>query len=211
MKLLHVWRLAALLAVVCLVLWASPVSAQQQTKPDTAVSQDKTDKAEQEKEEDWVEPNLTDEQKKELEAKGCGPKDVDHWTKTDKSQHPLGEVPKDKALVYVIRPTMGGNKVQSKLGVDGKWAGINRGNNYFFFTLAPGEHFFCSQSENRSVVSLKVEPGKTYYLQQKVKMGFMKARTKLVVLNKEEGEKGLAKCHPSSFGVKGQGPEMAKD
>lgn len=211
MKLPYAWRLAALLAVFCLLFWTPAASAQQQTKPDAAVSQDKDKEEEQEKEEEWVEPKLTDEEKKALEAKGCGPKDADHWTKTDKSQHPLGEVSKDKALIYVIRPTKAGGKVQSKLGVDGKWVGINRGNNYFFFTLGPGEHFFCSQSENRSVVSLKVEAGKTYYLQQKVKMGFMKARTKLVVLNKEEGEKGLAKCHPSSFGVKGQGPEMAKE
>lgn len=210
MKLRYVC-VVALVAVLFLMFGVPVSNAQQATKSDTAVAQDKSDKGDQDKEEDWVEPKLTDEQKKELEAKGCGPKDVDHWTKTDKNQHPLGKVLPDKALIYVIRPTMMGNKVQSKLAVDGKIVGINRGDNYFFFTLEPGEHYFCSQSENRSVLPLKVEAGKTYYLQQKVKMGFAKARTKLVVLNKEKGEEGLAKCHPSSFGVKGQGEAMAKD
>ncbi len=44
-----------------------------------------------------------------------------------------------------------------------------------------------------------MEAGKTYFLQQKVKMGFMKARNKLVQVSNEEGAKGLAKCHPSVF------------
>lgn len=94
---------------------------------------------------------------------------------------------------------MSGNKVQTKLGVDGKWVGVNRGNNYFFLTLEPGEHYFCSQAENKSVLALSVEAGKTYYLQQKVRFGWMKPRNKLVLLSEEEGKSGLAKCHPSVF------------
>jgi len=210
MRLRHIC-VVAVIAVLFLLLGTPGLNAQQTTQSDTAVAQDKSDKGDQGKEEDWVEPKLTDEQKKELESKGCGPKDVNHWTKTDKTQHPLGNAAPDKALIYVIRPTMMGHKVQSKLAVDGKFVGVNRGDNYFFFNLEPGEHYFCSQSENRSALSLNVEAGKTYYLQQKMKMGFAKARTKLVILNKEKGEEGLAKCHPSSFGVKGQGEEMAKD
>ncbi|MCI0356297.1 MAG: DUF2846 domain-containing protein, partial [Acidobacteria bacterium] len=134
---------------------------------------------------------------KELEAKACGPKDHGYSVETDKKQHPTPEAPSDKALIYVIRPTMGGNKVQTKLSVDGKWVGVNRGDNYFFFTLDPGQHYFCSQAENRSVMALSVEAGKTYFLQQKIQMGFMKARNKLVQLDDAEGKKGLAKCHPS--------------
>lgn len=136
---------------------------------------------------------------KELEAKACGPKDQKFKTKTDKKQHPTPEPPEGQALIYVIRPTMSGNKIQTKLGVDGKWVGVNRGNNYFFFTLEPGEHYFCSQAENKSVLGLNVEAGKTYYLQQKIRMGFMKARNKLVALEEEEGKKGLAKCHLSTW------------
>ncbi|MBZ5684784.1 MAG: hypothetical protein LAP86_07095 [Acidobacteriia bacterium] len=49
----------------------------------------------------------------------------------------------------------------TKLAVDGDWKGVNRGNNYFYFTLEPGEHYFCSAAENHSVLTLKVEAGKT--------------------------------------------------
>jgi hypothetical protein len=102
----------------------------------------------------------------------------------------------------VIRSTMYGNKVQTKLAVDGDWKGVNRGNNYFFFTLQPGEHYFCSQAENKSLVVLAVEAGKTYYLEQSIHMGFAKARTDLTVMEDADGEKKLAKAHPSTWKIK---------
>ena len=155
----------------------------------------------QQKEQDEDEPKTEADKakQKELEAKACGPENVKHSARTDKKQHPTPEPPADKALIYVLRPTMSGNKVQTKLGVDGKWMGVNRGDNYFFFTLEPGEHYFCSQAENKSVLALKVEAGKTYYLQQKIRFGWMKARNKLVVLDEAEGKTGLAKCHLALF------------
>ena len=131
----------------------------------------------------------------EFEKKACGDKEVDFKVETDKKQHPTPAAPADKAMVYVIRPTGMGGKIQTKLAVDGKWIGGNRGNNYFFFTLDPGEHYCCSQAENRSLLLLKVEAGKTYYLQQKIKMGMWKARNKLVLLDEAEGKEDLAKCH----------------
>jgi len=137
--------------------------------------------------------------KAELEKKGCPAANTKHKASTDKKSHPTPEAPADKALIYVVRPTMMGNKVQTKLAVDGRWVGVNRGNNYFFFTVAPGEHVFCNVAENKSVLALKVEAGKTYFLQQKISMGFLKARTKLVAIDDAEGKKALAKTHPSDF------------
>ncbi|HEX8087406.1 MAG TPA: DUF2846 domain-containing protein [Blastocatellia bacterium] len=134
-----------------------------------------------------------------MELKACGSRRAKYSAKTDKQQHPTPEPPPDKAIVYVIRPTLWGNKVQTKLAVDGQWMGVNRGNNYFFFTLDPGEHFFCSDLENRSLLTLTVEAGKTYYLQQKIRMGMWKARNQLAALDDKEGKKGLAECHLSIF------------
>jgi len=75
--------------------------------------------------------------------------------------------------------------------------GANRGDNYFFFTLDPGEHYFCSKAENQSLLVLKIDSGKTYYLQQKMTMGMFKARNKLVLLDDNEGMNGLLKSHLS--------------
>ena len=177
-----VWLLVLALLVPSAALMAAGPAQQKEKEEDEEEPKTEADKAKQ----------------KELEAKACGP-DVKHSARTDKKQHPTPEPPADKALIYILRPTMSGNKVQTKLGVDGKWMGVNRGDNYFFFTLDPGEHYFCSQAENKSVLALKVEAGKTYYLQQKIRFGWMKARNKLVVLDEAEGKTGLAKCHLALF------------
>lgn len=141
---------------------------------------------------------------KELELKACGPreKEVKYSVDTDKSKHPTPDQPADKALVYVLRPSMMGNKVQTKLAVDGDWKGVNRGNNYFFFTLDPGEHYVCSAAENHSVMTLKVEAGKTYYVQQHVRMGLMKARTEVDSMTEEEGKAKLTKLNLSTWQAK---------
>ncbi len=139
-----------------------------------------------------------EEDRSAIAAKACGPK-VKHTVRTDKSQQPAAEAPGDKALVYVVRPTKYGGKIQTKLAVDGEWKGVNRGNNYFFFTLEPGTHYFCSQSENHSVLALTVEAGKVYYIQQKMRIGINKARNRLEVLDAAEGKKGLQKCQLSVF------------
>jgi hypothetical protein len=141
---------------------------------------------------------------KERELKACGPKEkeVKYSVETDKKSHPTGEAAADKSLIYVMRPTMMGNKIQTKLAVDGEWKGVNRGNNYFFFTLQPGEHYFCSQAENRSVLVLTVEAGKTYHLQQGIRMGVMKARNELSVMDDAKGQQKLAGLHPSTWEAK---------
>jgi hypothetical protein len=141
---------------------------------------------------------------KELELKACGPKEkeVKYTADTDKSEHPTGTPAADKALIYVIRSTMWGNKVQTKLAVDGEWKGVNRGNNYFFFTLQPGEHYFCSKAENASLLVLTVEAGKTYYLSQTIHMGAWKARNNIVAMEDSDGQAELAKAHPSTWTAK---------
>jgi Protein of unknown function (DUF2846) len=140
--------------------------------------------------------------KAEIKLKACGTKVVKYKADTDKKQHPTPEAPADKALIYVLRTTILGNKVQSKIAVDGDWKGVNRGRNYFFFTVDAGEHYFCSESENQDVLVLKVEAGKTYYLLQEVEPGFLKARTNLIQFTEEKGKEKLKDVHLSVFELK---------
>ena len=64
--------------------------------------------------------------------------------------------------------------------------------------LSPGNHTFISKAENTSELSLVLEAGKTYYFEQKVSMGFLKARNKLVRLEDAEGRERLLKCELST-------------
>lgn len=140
-----------------------------------------------------------EDENKALTAKACGTVEVNYDHDTDKDQHPTPEPTADQALVYIVRPTGYGGGIQSKVAVDGVWRGVNKGKNYFFFTLEPGEHFFCSKSENRSVMALTVEAGKTYYIQQKIRMGFNKARNRLEVIDEAEGKKALREARLSTW------------
>ena len=102
------------------------------------------------------------EEDRALTAKACGAAEVDYNHETDKKQHPTPDPDSGQALIYVVRPTGLGGAIQSKLAVDGVWRGVNKGKNYFFFMLDPGEHYFCSKAENRSVLAFTVDAGKTY-------------------------------------------------
>ncbi len=180
--------IVCLLACVCLAL---PALAQEPPKPEPPAKEE-----EEEFKED--EPATAAGQKEQLE-KACPKADPGYDTKTDKTQHPTPQPATGKALVYVLRPTMMGNKIQTKLAVDGQWVGVNRGHNYFFLELDPGEHYFCSKAENSSKLAVKLEAGKTYYLEQKIKMGFMKARNKLALLGDQEGQKKLSECYLNTW------------
>jgi hypothetical protein len=53
---------------------------------------------------------------------------------------------------------------------------------------------FASQAENKSELPLVLEAGKTYYLEQQVRMGILMARNKLVRLEEGPGRERLLKC-----------------
>jgi len=169
--------------------------------PDQEPAEEPEAKEEEFKEEEPATP-AAKMKKDELEKRACPAVDVKFTADTDKTTHPTPAPENGKGLVYIVRPTMYGNKIQTKLAVNGKWVGVNRGHNYFFLQMDPGEHYLCSKAENRSVMALKVEAGKTYYVEQKIKTGMMKARNKLAVLTDAEGQKKLAKSHPSSWAEK---------
>ncbi len=133
----------------------------------------------------------------DLEGKACGLEDEKFPSATDKTQHPAPGAPADKALVYVIRPSTAGSRIQTRFAVDGTWMGANYGNNYFFLTLSPGQHLFCSQGSDRSVVTMNVEAGKIYYLQQTVTPGMTKARSTLDIIVEQDGRENVAKANYS--------------
>jgi hypothetical protein len=131
------------------------------------------------------------------DGRGCGPDGVKFPTVTDSTQHPTPTAPSDKALIYIVRPSNAAGRIQTRLAVDGSWVGANYGNNYFFLTLDPGEHHFCSQAEDRNVLSLNLQAGKTYYLVQTVTTGMMKSRSTLQVITDLDGQESLTKSRLS--------------
>ena len=139
-----------------------------------------------------------DETRKRVEQLACGPSGVHFSHRTEKGPQPLPEQPTDKGLIYVIRTkSLEGAAIQAKMALDGKWVGVNRGANYFYFEVDPGPHYFCVKAgfDAPGLLSLVVEKGKTYYLRQNLTMG----GTDIDLLEEAKGKQYVAKYHRSVF------------
>ena len=106
--------------------------------------------------------------------------------------------PEGKALVYVLRPTSIGSIVKMEVTANGQYIGATGGKRYIYTILDPGKYIFSSKAENTSELHIVLEAGKTYYLEQKVKMGLIMARNELLRLDDIEGHKKLSQCSLSN-------------
>jgi hypothetical protein len=102
--------------------------------------------------------------------------------------------PEGKALVYVVRPAGVGMLVAMKVTCDGNYLGTTGGHRFLYAVLDSGAHVFASHAENKSELPIVLAAGKTYYLEQQVKMGLLMARNKLVRLDDVKGREKLLKC-----------------
>jgi hypothetical protein len=100
--------------------------------------------------------------------------------------------------VYVLRPTKLGFAIKSWFFSDDTVLGVNKGDSCFAVQIDPGKHVLWSKSENVDAMELTLDAGGTYYVQQRVRLGGLKARTKLDLLTAEEGPIVLAKCNRTS-------------
>lgn len=97
----------------------------------------------------------------------------------------------DKGLVYVVRPSNVGMMVRFNVFLDDKEAdsemGNNRGNQYIYFYVTPGQHVISSKAENWADMPITVKAGEVVYLKQEVEVGVMMARNSLKMLSDVEG------------------------
>jgi hypothetical protein len=99
--------------------------------------------------------------------------------------------PEGKALVYIVRPSSMGMAIKMEVTCDGKYLGATGGGRFIYAILDPGSHVFVSKAENKSELPIVLEANKTYYLEQKIKMGIIKARNNLERIEDAEGKDKL--------------------
>ena len=99
----------------------------------------------------------------------------------------------DEATVYFMRPASLGMAINFYAFVDETLVGATKGNTYTFTTVPAGEHIVWSRSGNVSALKVTLEAGKTYYFEQKVKMGGIKARVSLEPMAEAEALEQIAK------------------
>ena len=112
--------------------------------------------------------------------------------KSDIANYQLPQSPKDgEAMVYIVRPTSVGGFVRFNVFLDDKEAasemGYNRGSQYIYFNVKPGDHQLLSKAENWAEINFTANSGDTIFIQQDAKMGLIMARNSLVKLEPYEG------------------------
>jgi hypothetical protein len=110
-------------------------------------------------------------------ASACGPKDASFDVKLDKSQHTLAQPEPGKARVYFIQEK-GADvlNLETKIGLDGAWVGVNKNSSYFAVSVEPGEHHVCANVETYrghpvGFVHFTAEAGGIYYFSARVVYG----------------------------------------
>jgi hypothetical protein len=99
------------------------------------------------------------------------------------------------AKIYVIRNTNFGSAIKMKIYQDEKLIGKLGPKSFLSWEVDPskGEISIISKSENKDMLTIKPKAGKTYYIKQKIKLGFAIARTGLEFLEPEDAKEILEK------------------
>ncbi|HEY0665933.1 MAG TPA: hypothetical protein VGD24_07705 [Gallionella sp.] len=106
-----------------------------------------------------------------------------------------------KAVVYVVFEE---EYVKEQLGFDvfldsqqsAAAVGRNRGGEYFYFELTPGDHVLYSRGENWAQLPLAVKAGEIVYVRQEWKMGMLAPGVSLQRLDEVEGKYYVSKLQP---------------
>jgi hypothetical protein len=108
-----------------------------------------------------------------------------------------------EAAVYFVRPAAMGMAINFWAFIDETPVGMTKGHTYIWATVPAGEHLVWSSSGNVSAVKMNLEAGKSYYFEQKAKIGGIRARVDLEPLVDAEREQAFAKCKYASLTPEG--------
>jgi hypothetical protein len=100
----------------------------------------------------------------------------------------------DSATIYLIRPSILGSAVKAGVYQDDKQVGRLGPKNFLHWAVPAGKQIeIVSKTGNRARLSIIPEAGKTYFLKQKIGMGFLIARSGLEEMEEEKAAKKLAR------------------
>ena len=99
--------------------------------------------------------------------------------------------PVDTAGLYIYRNESIGGAIKMDVEIDGVPIGQTAANTFLYKEVSPGKHTIVSKTENDSTLEVDAEAGMLYYIWQEVKLGLLFARSKLQLMSKEEGQKGV--------------------
>lgn len=112
-------------------------------------------------------------------------------SETQNFQLPEKSDPK-KALIYVVRPSFAGFAIRFNVFVDKKYEssemGYNKGGQYIYFFVEPGNHTIYSKAENWAEQEISAKSGDVLFIKQNPQLGFIMARNSLNIIDETEGK-----------------------
>jgi hypothetical protein len=101
-----------------------------------------------------------------------------------------------KGRIYVMRPGTVGSAIPMDVSDDGQIIGSTGPHGFLCWERKPGIAVISGKAENTSSVYLPVKAGKTHYIFQHMRPGWMSSRNKLEIVSEEEGRQVLKRCNP---------------
>ncbi|MGV3627432.1 MAG: DUF2846 domain-containing protein [Betaproteobacteria bacterium] len=98
---------------------------------------------------------------------------------------------KDKASLYVYRNEMFGAALTMLVMLDDKVMGQTGAKTYLHAELPPGKYRLTSGAENNFTLDFEAVAGKIYYVWQEVKMGLLRGRAELHMMDEKSGKAGV--------------------
>ena len=111
--------------------------------------------------------------------------------------------PKDKALIFVMRPTILGKPFAHEISLDGKKIGSTCGYYYVYTFASPGKHKLTASADNTGELEITVEGGKIYYVEQSVYPMVWKGGVSLSLCGQADCKKKLDECELSDDNLAG--------
>ena len=99
----------------------------------------------------------------------------------------------ENAKIYVLRPSILANIIKMEVFCDRNFIGETGPKSYLCWEVKEGKHTIRSTSENEEIIKIDAKAGKTYYIKQIPRMGFVIARVSLENLDEKEGQAILKK------------------
>jgi hypothetical protein len=110
---------------------------------------------------------------------------------------------KDKAIVYVVRPSPLGTLVRFNVFLDDQEAnsemGFTRGTQYIYFSVNPGKHKIYSKAENWAETDVDAKSGDIIFIQQEPTIGVIMARNNLFKIDELQGKYNVKTLTPGTI------------
>jgi hypothetical protein len=110
----------------------------------------------------------------------------------------------NEAVIYFVRPARVGGAINFFAFVDETPVGATRARDYTGGVVPAGERVIWARSGNVSAIRFKLEPGQTYYFEQEVKMGAMRARVGLEPMDADDFREATAELDFKALTAEGR-------